>query len=129
MFKVSYFSRAIGENTPLYISMSDFGYLRKVENKKICVNIDIDLATYSPKEAKNISQHFGANPTLNDEVQAALDKLPEMYKTPVILSYMDGYSYKEIANMLHLPVGTVMSRIARGKMFLKQEIIAATNNT
>jgi hypothetical protein len=41
---------------------------------------------------------------------------------------VDGYTYKEIADILHLPIETVMSRISRGKVFIKKEIIDAVKS-
>jgi RNA polymerase sigma-70 factor (ECF subfamily) len=100
-------------------------YLKKIEQEKKYVHIDVDLVSYNPQDAKNIGKEF-FNKTLNGELQQAMDKLTEKYKTPVVLSYIGGYSYQEIADMLHIPIGTVMSRIARGKLFLKKEMIEAS---
>ncbi|RJO67973.1 MAG: sigma-70 family RNA polymerase sigma factor [Myxococcales bacterium] len=58
----------------------------------------------------------------SDDVQRQLDRLDEKYKTPLIMSILGNYSYKEIADSLEIPIGTVMSRIARGKTFLRREI-------
>jgi RNA polymerase sigma-70 factor (ECF subfamily) len=102
-------------------------YMKRLgkEKKYVHLDIDMDKINYNPHDAKNIENNLGFNRTLSGELQAALDKLAEKYKTPVLLSYIGGYSYQEIADMLHIPIGTVMSRIARGKMFLKKEIIQA----
>ena len=102
-------------------------YLKKIEKDKnfVLLDIDMDRVTYDPRKAKNISKDFGYR-ALDGELQTALDKLAEKYKTPIVMSYVGGYSYQEIADTLHIPIGTVMSRIARGKMFLKKEIIETT---
>jgi RNA polymerase sigma-70 factor, ECF subfamily len=50
----------------------------------------------------------------------ALGEIDEGYRAPLVLYYMEDLSYKEIANMLEIPLGTVQSRIARGKMHLFQ---------
>ncbi len=57
------------------------------------------------------------------EVQKILNSLPEKYKTPLILHYTEEWSYKEIAQGLDLPMGTVMSRIGRGRELIKKELI------
>lgn len=100
-------------------------YMKKLgrEKKYVFPDIDMDKISYNYHNAKNIEDPIGFNKTLSGELQAALDRLSEKYKTPVLLSYIGGYSYQEIADMLHIPIGTVMSRIARGKIFLKREII------
>jgi len=96
-------------------------FLQQIKKEKLNY-VDIDLANYNPQAARNAGGYVFNN-IMSDDIQAALDKLPEKYKTPVILSYMSGYSYQEIADMLQIPIGTVMSRIARGKNFLKKELL------
>ncbi|CAB4857899.1 unannotated protein [freshwater metagenome] len=51
----------------------------------------------------------------DDEVKAALEELPENFRLPVLLADVEGFAYKEIAEMLDIPVGTVMSRLHRGR--------------
>jgi len=58
----------------------------------------------------------------SDEVKRPFDRLDEKYKTPLVMSVLEDYSYKEISDVLDIPIGTVMSRIARGKTFLRREI-------
>lgn len=59
------------------------------------------------------------------QLQAALQELPEAFRTPLILFYFEEFSYQEIAEQLSVPLGTVMSRLARGKAHLKQRLTAA----
>lgn len=54
----------------------------------------------------------------DDEVRAALDALPESFREAVWLRDAEGFSYVEIAEMLKVPIGTVMSRISRGRRLL-----------
>ena len=51
----------------------------------------------------------------DDEVKSALEELPEQYRLPVLLADVEGFSYREIAEMLDVPIGTVMSRLHRGR--------------
>ena len=64
---------------------------------------------------------------MDGNLNKALDKLDERYKTPLILSYIGQFSDQEIADILNIPLSTVMSRMARGKMFLKQKISGDKN--
>ena len=56
----------------------------------------------------------------DDEVKTALESLPEDFRIPVLLSDVDGFSYKEIAEMLEIPIGTVMSRLHRGRKAMQK---------
>lgn len=56
-----------------------------------------------------------------DDVRAVLMRLPELYRIPLVLVYMDGYLAREVAEMLDAPLGTVLARLHRGrKLFEKQ---------
>ena len=58
---------------------------------------------------------------VDTEVTAALEELPEKFRTVVLLD-VEGFSYKEMAEMLHIPIGTVMSRLHRGRKFLQKRL-------
>ncbi len=61
-------------------------------------------------------------PRLDEEtLQQRLAELPEEYRSAVILFYFQELSYKEIAEALEIPLGTVMSRLSRGKSLLKSQ--------
>ena len=60
----------------------------------------------------------------SEALQAALDDLPEDFRTPILLFYLGDFSYTEIAEQMEIPLGTVMSRLARGREHLKQKLIA-----
>lgn len=65
-------------------------------------------------------------------VLQTLSQLEIVYRAPLTLFYLEQHSYKEIAEILEIPMGTVMSRIARGKQQLRallSEAQAATNKT
>jgi RNA polymerase sigma-70 factor (ECF subfamily) len=60
--------------------------------------------------------------TLAPELQAAIDALPDAFRQAVWLRDVEEFSYAEIANMLSIPVGTVMSRISRGRRLLFERL-------
>jgi RNA polymerase sigma-70 factor, ECF subfamily len=60
-----------------------------------------------------------------EQLQQALDELPEAFRTPVILFYFEDFSYRAIAEQMDLPMGTVMSRLARAKAHLRSRLVAA----
>ena len=60
---------------------------------------------------------------LDEDVQRALDDLPPDYRMAVLLADLEGFSYKEIADILELPLGTVMSRLYRGRKLLESAML------
>ncbi|MEM9652763.1 MAG: sigma-70 family RNA polymerase sigma factor [Actinomycetota bacterium] len=56
------------------------------------------------------------------EVVTAVEGLPDAYRMTVLLADVEGFSYKEIADILDIPVGTVMSRLHRGRKTLQKEL-------
>ena len=54
------------------------------------------------------------------EVKDAIDALPESFRMAVLLADVEGFSYKEIAEIMDVPIGTVMSRLHRGRKALQQ---------
>ena len=59
---------------------------------------------------------------VDTDVIEALESLPESFRLPVLLADVDGFSYKEIAEMLDIPIGTVMSRLHRGRKALQKKL-------
>jgi RNA polymerase sigma-70 factor (ECF subfamily) len=59
---------------------------------------------------------------LSDDVVKALDSLPEDFRTVVVLCDLEGLPYKDIAEAVDCPVGTVMSRLYRGRRLLEQKL-------
>jgi RNA polymerase sigma-70 factor (ECF subfamily) len=60
---------------------------------------------------------------LNDEISKALDELPIDYRTVVWLSDVEGFAQKEISQILDCPMGTVGSRLYRGRALLRRKLI------
>ena len=56
------------------------------------------------------------------EVKEAIEALPEQFRMAVLLSDVEGFSYKEIAEILDIPIGTVMSRLHRGRRALQKRL-------
>ncbi len=59
---------------------------------------------------------------LDADVKKALEELPEDFRMAILLSIVEGFSYKEISEMINCPIGTVMSRIYRGRKMLKEKL-------
>jgi RNA polymerase sigma-70 factor (ECF subfamily) len=59
----------------------------------------------------------------DEDVQEALASLPEQFRLAVLLADVEGFSYKEIAEILDVPIGTVMSRLHRGRRALEKRLV------
>lgn len=60
---------------------------------------------------------------IDDDISQALEELPEDFRTVVLLCDVEGFTYEEIANMLDVPIGTIRSRLHRGRNLLKAELM------
>jgi RNA polymerase sigma-70 factor (ECF subfamily) len=60
-----------------------------------------------------------------ETLQFALEKLPEEFREMIVLHDLEGLTYKEIAGVAGIPIGTVMSRLARARERLRGEIVAS----
>jgi RNA polymerase sigma-70 factor (ECF subfamily) len=64
-----------------------------------------------------VLEHF-----TESEIKEALESLPEQFRIAVLLGDVEGFSYKEIAEILDIPIGTVMSRLHRGRRALQKRL-------
>ena len=67
-------------------------------------------------------EHLIFRDLMDDGFTKALAKLPEDFRTVVLLCDVDGFTYEEISNMLDVPIGTIRSRLHRGRNLLKTEL-------
>ncbi|HBI45951.1 MAG TPA: RNA polymerase subunit sigma [Planctomycetales bacterium] len=111
---------------PWLFSILRNAYLHRVraERQARCVSLDGigDLAEPPPEPLPDVDP---------EQLQMALNELAEVYRTPLILYYFNDFSYREIAEQMDLPIGTVMSRLARAKAWLRGRLLqpaAATEN-
>lgn len=58
-----------------------------------------------------------------DGLQKALNEIPDEFRLPLVLFYFQEFSYREIAEQLDVPIGTVMSRLARAKSHLRHKLV------
>ncbi len=99
------------------------------------VNFETTCAIFPQENTSEFDGNRGCNFTENyeelfdDTIATAFDKLPKHYRIVVLLSDVNGLKYKEIAELLNCPIGTVMSRINRGRQMLARSLkrYAATN--
>jgi RNA polymerase sigma-70 factor (ECF subfamily) len=85
-------------------------------------NIDDMADTLSTDEQQSPDHIHGRNEVI-ERVRTAVMRLPDMQRIVVTLVDLEEFSYKEVATILELPIGTVMSRLARGRLALASLLI------
>jgi len=92
-------------------------YLHKVRDEKRHRVVPLDAVGDLP--AREADETPDIDPV---RLQEALDELDETFRTPLILFYFEEFSYRDIAEQMELPIGTVMSRLARAKSYLRVKL-------
>jgi RNA polymerase sigma-70 factor (ECF subfamily) len=91
---------------------------RRRSSNRLRVVSDLD----EPVEEKIAAAPARSSDVIEEEVLSALKRLPQHYQEVVILSDIQDMTYKEIADALSIPTGTVMSRLHRGRSLLRGEL-------
>jgi RNA polymerase sigma-70 factor (ECF subfamily) len=95
-------------------------YLHRLRSNKQEKLVSLDGLAEIPDRVAEPLPEFDAA-----QLQVALNELPEMFRTPIILYYFEDFSYRDIADQMNVPLGTVMSRLARAKSFLRQRLLGS----
>ena len=72
------------------------------------------------QQVPGMDSENGESYLFGDDIVRALGKLPEEYRTIILLCDVESFTYEEIANMLDIPIGTIRSRLHRGRNRLKE---------
>ena len=97
-------------------------FLKDIEKTKKRAEIEFDSVCDKLSDRQHPEGDY-LRAEVKGNIQEILDKLDERLKSALVLFYFDGLSYKEISGKLNIPIGTVMSRIARAKVYLKRELL------
>lgn len=92
-------------------NLEEFSLYRKIA--------DEDPFPYSDSLHLDFLELFGV-----EDVRDILASLPEHYRIPLVLTYMDGFATKEVATILDLPLGTVLARLHRGRKLFEKRMWA-----
>jgi RNA polymerase sigma-70 factor (ECF subfamily) len=100
------------------------------KNKKQPSQVNIEVVAFKLEQRRsgywdNLNDGFIGHEyedLFDDDINAALNSLPDEYKIVVLLSDVEGFSYKEIAEIIEHPIGTVMSRLHRGRKMLQKRL-------
>jgi RNA polymerase sigma-70 factor (ECF subfamily) len=105
---------------PWLFSILRNDYLHRVRagRQQPCVSLDVagDLPDRPAGEVPEVDP---------ERLQQALGELPEDFRTPLILFYFEDFAYRDIAEQMELPMGTVMSRLARARAWLRSRLTEA----
>jgi RNA polymerase sigma-70 factor (ECF subfamily) len=103
---------------PWLFSILRNGYLHRLRSEKQQTVVPLDAVGDVAEPIPEPLPEIGA-----EDLQKALGELPETYRTPIILYYFEEFSYRDIAEQMDLPLGTVMSRLARAKAHLRNRLL------
>lgn len=104
-------------------------YRRRVREREIAQVMEHDdegaaLLSQAAADAARDPERAVLEGMLSDDVKRALDAVPEDFRLAVVLCDLEELSYKEIADVMDCPVGTVMSRLHRGRRLLQAQLRA-----
>lgn len=89
--------------------IEDFSLFRRIA--------DEDPFPYSDSLHLDFLHQFG-----REDVQAVLASIPELYRVPMLLTYVEGYHAKEVARFLDAPLGTILARLHRGRKLFERRL-------
>ncbi len=97
---------------------------RKKINKPYHVDLEKIKYSYDGKEATaqtsaQESERLDYETLFDDEIKNALQQIPDEFRVVVLLADVESFSYKEVAKIIGCPIGTVMSRLSRGRKQLQ----------
>lgn len=95
---------------------------RYIERAAVEPLYDQVLNQQAVKYASNPENHVFSK-YFKEKLDSALEELPDDFRTVVVLSDVEGFSYKEISEILETPMGTVMSRLHRGRKLLQHGLV------
>ena len=100
------------------------------KHKKQPTQVELDQVSFKLQEEgagfwqklDDRNNGYNYDDLFDDEINSAIDKLPAEYRIVVLLADVEGLSYKEIAEVINHPIGTVMSRLHRGRKMLQKSL-------
>lgn len=120
----------------LYTILHNTWRNRRRDQGRARVEADSDLVALTIEQGEDTLSPPPENPetllvraTLSEDLRQALEQLPEAFREAVWLRDVEELSYQDIASVLEIPVGTVMSRLSRGRKQLYRSLVAARHAT
>lgn len=98
--------------------------LRRKKNKQSTSLDGLLDAGWSPSDERDTPERHAVRSEMHAEVQRVISELPEDMRAAIVLRDIQGFSYEEISQMLNINVGTIKSRISRGREKLREKFLA-----
>ena len=124
------FERGTNLKAWMYTILHNTWRNRRRDGVRSRVDYDSEVVEQAAEGARGLSAPTAESPealllreTLDADLQAALDVLPDAFREVVWLRDVDELSYQEIATVLEIPIGTVMSRLSRGRKQLYEALM------
>lgn len=95
---------------------------RHMQREHACMDKSGSVEDAHMEMQENAYEDFEENDTFGDEVSNALENVPEDFKAIIIMADLQDKSYREISEKLSIPIGTVMSRLSRGRQILRKKL-------
>jgi RNA polymerase sigma-70 factor (ECF subfamily) len=96
-------------------------------NRPGCLQVPYDDETDLPDDIDGDPERLAQRAEDCQRIDAAISRLPMAFREVVVLRELEDLSYREIASALAIPVGTVMSRLARARQLLAKDLTDATD--
>src|SRR4029077_7435066 len=125
------FTRGTNLRAWLYTILHNTWRNRRRDASRDAVEVDSEQVDHAANiaggsEAFETPERILMRSTLDADLQAALDDLPDAFRQAVWLRDVEEFTYAEIAEMMNVPIGTVMSRISRGRRMLFERLSSGT---
>jgi RNA polymerase sigma-70 factor (ECF subfamily) len=101
-----------------------YTWLRRNRTADLVEPFDEEVHTTSAVDVADQMEHKADS----EVITQALDKIPALFREVIVLRELEGLSYKEIASVAEVPIGTIMSRLARARRHLQAEVARALND-
>jgi len=98
-----------------------YSLLRKKPQESVPLDKVIEFTPLIPKTESQPEEHYESR-EIQQLVQRAIAELPEKYRVPLVLRFLEDLTYQQIAEVMELPVSTIETRLYRGKALLQKRL-------
>ena len=122
------FLRAIQNQESIANASNIQAYLFAMVRNETAKWVVLNRRTKNVQDVESIAVGFDSADLDHDWLQVGLMKLPDAFRRMLLMFYFEDASYKEIADAMDIPIGTVMSRLSRAKQALKDNLVKSESS-